>query len=61
MVKKIKSPVSKTEAYNVQVDKRQLVKAKVMINLPEAFRALVSKTVNEKLCPCCGSPLKGKK
>jgi hypothetical protein len=49
---------NKTEAYSVQVDKKQLEQAKAMVNLPEAIRALVNKLTKTKHCPCCGNRLK---
>lgn len=49
----------KTEAYNVQVDKELLEKAKKMVNLPDAVRHLVEQITSKKVCPCCGSKLKG--
>ncbi len=52
---------TRTEPYNVQVDRKQLARAKDLVNLPEAVRALVAKIVEEKLCPCCGEPIKAKK
>ena len=49
---------NKTEAYSVQVDKALLEKAKDLVNLPEAFRALVAKLTKTKTCPCCGAKVK---
>lgn len=56
-MKKRKQPQG-SEAYSVQVDKRLLEKAKAKVNLPEAVRNLVSKIVEEDVCPCCGHPIK---
>jgi hypothetical protein len=53
-----KKNFEKAESYNVLIDKDQLVKAKAAVNLPEAFRELVSKITKTNICPCCGSTLK---
>jgi len=48
----------KTEPYSVQIDKELLVKAKKMVNLPDAMRNLVAEITRKKICPCCGNRIK---
>lgn len=52
------SKKSKTVPYNTKVDEDQLIKAKSLVNLPEAFRNLINQITKSKVCPCCGSKLK---
>lgn len=52
---------TKKRPYNFTVDDDQLNKARKVVDVPELLRNAIDKVLKTRVCPCCGSEIKGAK